>query len=103
MHKALTAICLVRCLDSNDAYNGTERIWNVGLKKLLLPGEEVPELFDDPVFQRSSHWVLSTSAIFSKHFSVYGWGEVRSTLFISISSYKYWPERSSLMALVLPT
>lgn len=47
-----------------------------GLKKLLQPGEEVPELFDDPVYQRSSYWVLSTSAIFSKHFLVYGWGEV---------------------------
>ncbi|KAG6833240.1 hypothetical protein H0H87_009861 [Tephrocybe sp. NHM501043] len=47
-----------------------------GLKKLLKDGEEVPELFSDPVFLRSSYWVLSTSAIFSKHFPVYGWGEV---------------------------
>ncbi|TFK26188.1 carnitine acetyl transferase [Coprinopsis marcescibilis] len=47
-----------------------------GLRKLLQPGEETPALFTDPVFQRSSHWVLSTSAIFSKHFPVYGWGEV---------------------------
>ena len=48
-----------------------------GLKKLLQEGEEVPELFKDPVFARSSYWVLSTSAVFSKHFPVYGWGEVR--------------------------
>ncbi|KAF9453573.1 carnitine acetyl transferase [Macrolepiota fuliginosa MF-IS2] len=47
-----------------------------GLKSLLQSGEETPELFNDPVFQRSSYWVLSTSAIFSKHFPVYGWGEV---------------------------
>ncbi|EAU90258.2 carnitine acetyl transferase [Coprinopsis cinerea okayama7 len=47
-----------------------------GLKKLLQPGEETPALFTDPVFSRSSYWVLSTSAIFSKHFPVYGWGEV---------------------------
>ncbi|KAF8159566.1 carnitine acetyl transferase [Crassisporium funariophilum] len=47
-----------------------------GLKKLLQEGEEVPELYNDPVFARSSYWVLSTSAIFSKHFPVYGWGEV---------------------------
>ncbi|KAG6865140.1 hypothetical protein C0991_004877 [Blastosporella zonata] len=47
-----------------------------GLKTLLKEGEEVPELFSDPVFLRSSYWVLSTSAIFSKHFPVYGWGEV---------------------------
>jgi carnitine O-acetyltransferase len=49
----------------------------VGLKKLLQPGEEVPALFSDPLFLRSSYWVLSTSAVFSKYFSVYGWGEVR--------------------------
>jgi carnitine O-acetyltransferase len=34
------------------------------------------ELFDDPLFQRSKKWILSTSAIFSKHFLVYGWGAV---------------------------
>lgn len=47
-----------------------------GLKKLLKPGEEVPALFNDPVYLRSSYWALSTSAIFSDHFTVYGWGEV---------------------------
>ena len=35
-------------------------------------------LFDDPVYKRSSHWALSTSAVFSKHFGPYGWGEVRA-------------------------
>ncbi|KAF8967724.1 carnitine acetyl transferase [Flammula alnicola] len=49
-----------------------------GLKRVLKDGEEVPELYSDPVFTRSSNWVLSTSAIFSKHFPVYGWGEVVS-------------------------
>jgi carnitine O-acetyltransferase len=38
--------------------------------------EKALELFNDPLFQRSKKWVLSTSAIFSKHFPVYGWGEV---------------------------
>ncbi|KAJ7017717.1 acyltransferase ChoActase/COT/CPT [Mycena alexandri] len=47
-----------------------------GLKKLLVPGEMPPALFSDPLFIRSSNWVLSTSAVFSKHFPVYGWGEV---------------------------
>ncbi|KAJ7195863.1 carnitine acetyl transferase [Mycena rebaudengoi] len=47
-----------------------------GLKKLLKEGEETPALFSDPLFLRSSYWVLSTSAVFSKHFPVYGWGEV---------------------------
>ncbi len=48
----------------------------LGLKKLLAESEEVPALYSDPLFMRSSHWNLSTSAIFSKHFEAYGWGEV---------------------------
>ncbi|KAF6761479.1 carnitine acetyl transferase [Ephemerocybe angulata] len=47
-----------------------------GLKKVMREGEVAPSLFSDPVLARSSNWVLSTSAIFSKHFPVYGWGEV---------------------------
>ncbi|KAJ7464634.1 carnitine acetyl transferase [Mycena latifolia] len=47
-----------------------------GLKKLVKEGEKMPALFTDPLFLRSSNWVLSTSAVFSKHFPVYGWGEV---------------------------
>ncbi|KIK61686.1 hypothetical protein GYMLUDRAFT_166051 [Collybiopsis luxurians FD-317 M1] len=48
----------------------------LGLRKLLTESEQAPDLFSDPVFTRSSNWVLSTSAIFSKHFNEYGWGEV---------------------------
>ncbi|OBZ74241.1 Carnitine O-acetyltransferase, mitochondrial [Grifola frondosa] len=48
----------------------------LGLKKLLKEGEQLPALFSNPVVQRSSYWVLSTSAIWSKHFGPYGWGEV---------------------------
>lgn len=48
----------------------------LGLKKSLKEGEDAPALFEDPVYQRATYWVLSTSAIFSKHFPVYGWGEV---------------------------
>lgn len=52
-----------------------------GLKKLFGEteagsGAKLPELFEDPLVMRSSYWILSTSAIFSKHFLVYGWGEV---------------------------
>ncbi|KAK2463609.1 hypothetical protein APHAL10511_004360 [Amanita phalloides] len=47
-----------------------------GLTKLLEEGEDVPVLFKDPVYMRGKYWILSTSAIFSKHFPVYGWGEV---------------------------
>ncbi|KAI0364352.1 carnitine acetyl transferase [Pilatotrama ljubarskyi] len=49
----------------------------LGLKMLVQDGERMPALFADPVVKRSSYWVLSTSAIFSKHFGPYGWGEVR--------------------------
>jgi carnitine O-acetyltransferase len=49
----------------------------LGLRKVLKEGEDVPEIFEDPVVKRSSHWVLSTSALFSKHLREYGWGEVR--------------------------
>ena len=44
---------------------------------MLNEGESVPEIFEDPVVKRASHWVLSTSALFSKHLREYGWGEVR--------------------------
>ncbi|KAF8623227.1 hypothetical protein AX15_006462 [Amanita polypyramis BW_CC] len=47
-----------------------------GLKSSLKDGEEVPALFTDPVYTRGNYWTLSTSAVFSKHFPVYGWGEV---------------------------
>ena len=48
----------------------------VGLKKVLGEAETVPALFSDPLYLRSSRWTLSTSAIWSKHFPSYGWGEV---------------------------
>ena len=57
-----------------------------GLKKLLKEGEPVPALYTDPLYVRSSYWVLSTSSIYCKHFRVYGWGEV---------SYTPLPVRSS--------
>jgi carnitine O-acetyltransferase len=44
---------------------------------VLKKGEDVPEMFEDPVVKRASHWVLSTSALFSKYLREYGWGEVR--------------------------
>ncbi|KAF8493204.1 acyltransferase ChoActase/COT/CPT [Russula emetica] len=47
-----------------------------GLRKVLKEGESVPEVFEDPVVKRASHWALSTSALFSKHLREYGWGEV---------------------------
>jgi carnitine O-acetyltransferase len=49
----------------------------LGLKMLVRESEKMPDVFSDPLVARASYWVLSTSAIFSKHFPVYGWGEVR--------------------------
>jgi carnitine O-acetyltransferase len=49
----------------------------MGLMKVMKPDEAgTVELFDDPVFKRSRHWVLGTSANFSSTFRVYGYGEV---------------------------
>ncbi|KAI0773287.1 carnitine acetyl transferase [Trametes elegans] len=48
----------------------------LGLRLLVREGEQMPAVFSDPVVKRASYWVLSTSAIFSKHFGPYGWGEV---------------------------
>ncbi|QRW17279.1 carnitine O-acetyltransferase [Rhizoctonia solani] len=49
-----------------------------GLRHLVRTseGETMPSIFSDPLYQRASKWTLSTSAIFSKHFPGYGWGEV---------------------------
>ncbi|KAK0556902.1 Carnitine O-acetyltransferase mitochondrial [Tilletia horrida] len=47
-----------------------------GLKKLLQPGEELPALYKDPMFARSSNWILSTSQISSEMFDSWGYGEV---------------------------
>ncbi|KAG9313003.1 acyltransferase ChoActase/COT/CPT [Chiua virens] len=48
----------------------------LGLRLSKPPSMSAPALFTDPLFTRSSHWTLSTSAVFSRHFGVYGWGEV---------------------------
>ncbi len=47
-----------------------------GLQLSVKEGEQLPEVFSHPLVKRSSYWVLSTSAIYSKNFGPYGWGEV---------------------------
>jgi carnitine O-acetyltransferase len=47
-----------------------------GLKKLLKDGEEVPQLYKDEAFAKSSNWQLSTSQISSESFDAWGYGEV---------------------------
>ena len=58
-----------------------------GMKQLVREGEPLPELFTDPLVQRASNWVLSTSAVFSKHFGPYGWGEVRMDCVYTINGW----------------
>ncbi|EJD07249.1 carnitine acetyl transferase [Fomitiporia mediterranea MF3/22] len=48
----------------------------LGLQTLLRSSEPKPALFTDPLYLRAKNWVLSTSAVYSKHFMAYGWGEV---------------------------
>ena len=55
------------------------RVPGSGLREVLKEGESVPEIFEDPVVKRASYWVLSTSALLSKHLREYDWGEVRRT------------------------
>ena len=46
-----------------------------GLKKLVKDGEEMPEVFKDEVYGRSSHWEMSTSQLSSKYLDGWGYGE----------------------------
>jgi carnitine O-acetyltransferase len=47
-----------------------------GLKQLLEPGQELPEVFKDPTYGYSSSWFLSTSQLNSEYFNGYGWAQV---------------------------
>lgn len=63
----------------------------------------MPELYSDPVYLRGSRWTLSTSAIWSRHFPVYGWGEVNSDFLEHKTSQKFSEfDRLFLMGSALP-
>lgn len=47
-----------------------------GLKKMLAPGEEIPEIYTDKAFGQTNHWELSTSQLSSKFLDGWGYGEV---------------------------
>ena len=47
-----------------------------GLKKLLAPGEEVPEIFKDPAYSYSGSWYISSSQLSSEYYNGYGWSQV---------------------------
>lgn len=46
-----------------------------GLKKALKPDEEVPELYKDEAYSKSSHWDIVTSQLSSPSFDGFGFGE----------------------------
>ncbi|KAF9903428.1 Carnitine O-acetyltransferase mitochondrial [Linnemannia zychae] len=48
----------------------------LGLRLIRKSDEEVPAMFQDPVFARTCRWRLSTSQISDDCFIAYGWGEV---------------------------
>ncbi|GAB7357703.1 hypothetical protein MBLNU459_g0370t1 [Dothideomycetes sp. NU459] len=60
--------------DASDAKGVDRHLF--GLKKLIKEGEQVPEIFKDPVFSYSSSWFLSTSQLSSEYFNGYGWSQV---------------------------
>lgn len=43
---------------------------------MLQPNEKVPDIFNDPVYNKSKYWKLSTSQITSEYYDSWGWGEV---------------------------
>ncbi|KAK5959829.1 carnitine O-acetyltransferase CAT2 PWA37_002894 [Arxiozyma heterogenica] len=47
-----------------------------GLKNVLTINDQRPALFDDPLFNYSSTWYISTSQLSSEYFDGYGWSQV---------------------------
>lgn len=47
-----------------------------GLRKLLKEGEDMPEVFKDEAFAKSSTWTLSTSNLTSEYLDNWGYGQV---------------------------
>ncbi|KAH8585575.1 acyltransferase ChoActase/COT/CPT [Bisporella sp. PMI_857] len=47
-----------------------------GLKKLLGPDEELPEIYKDAAYAYSSTWRISSSQLSSEYFNGYGWSQV---------------------------
>jgi carnitine O-acetyltransferase len=73
LHKAIASH--VEYITAASEGKGVDRHW-FGLKQLLEPGQEVPEMFKDPTFTYSSSWFLSTSQLNSEYFNGYGWSQV---------------------------
>lgn len=58
-----------------------------GLKKLLQDGEKMPEVFEEGVHAKSSHWELSTSQLSSNYLEGWGYGEGESFILSASSSH----------------
>lgn len=41
----------------------------------MKEGEELPALYSDPSYTKTSHWELSTSQLSSNYFDGWGYGE----------------------------
>ena len=46
-----------------------------GLRKLVKDGEEMPGVFKDEAYAKSSHWEMSTSQLSTPYFEGWGYGE----------------------------
>jgi carnitine O-acetyltransferase len=42
---------------------------------MLREGEDLPEIYKDEAYAKSSHWELSTSQLSSPYFDGWGYGE----------------------------
>lgn len=52
-----------------------------GLKNMLKEFDQVPALFQDPLFNYTSTWLISTSQLSSEYFDGYGWSQVNDNGF----------------------
>ncbi|KAH9458118.1 hypothetical protein Pst134EA_009348 [Puccinia striiformis f. sp. tritici] len=48
----------------------------LGLRLSLKEGEEMPTIFQDPIYKESTNWILSTSTLPSEYFNGLGYGAV---------------------------
>lgn len=47
-----------------------------GLRRMLQPGEPMPQIFKDPLYAYSCTWYISSSQLSSEYFNGYGWSQV---------------------------
>ncbi|RMD41764.1 hypothetical protein DV735_g3355, partial [Chaetothyriales sp. CBS 134920] len=74
LFRAAVAVHVKNTLEASDGRGVDRHLF--GLKKSLLPGEEVPALFTDPAYAYSSTWFISSSQLSSEYFNGYGWSQV---------------------------